>query len=262
VRQGGEFACACRLSGCVGVIGVIGGSGWESFPDIAGWQSVSPETPYGQLAEPIKTATWQNQSFAFLSRHGAGHALAPHEINYQANIWALKSLGVQSVLSINAVGGIAGHMAPESLVAPDQLIDYTWGRAHSFWQRNRQHVDFTEPFAGPLRARLLAAAGALNVSMIDGGTYGCTQGPRLETAAEIRRMARDGCDLVGMTAMPEAALARELELDYASVCIVVNWAAGLSSDAITLEAIYQILANRQRDIQALLGQVLCAGELN
>jgi len=169
----------------------------------------------------------------FLARHGAPHTLAPHAVNYRANVWALREAGVREIIAINAVGGIGDAYPPGRLVIPDQLIDYTWGREHSYCGgagRALQHVDFTTPYSASLRRRLLQAAPHVGLEVADGGVYGVTQGPRLETAAEIGRMARDGCDIVGMTGMPEAALARELELDYACCAVVVNRAAGRGED--------------------------------
>lgn len=241
------------------MLAVIGGSGWESFAGLNQLALEPVATPYGDLSEPIVRAEVDGVPILFLSRHGAGHSLAPHQINYRANIWALKHLGATRVLAINAVGGIGQQFGPGVLALPDQLIDYTWGRQHTFWQDEMLHVDFSEPFGGPFRQRVIEAAQQVGVKLVASGTYGCTQGPRLETAAEIQRLARDGCDLVGMTAMPEAGLARELSLAYVSVCIVVNWAAGVSDEEITMEAIYRILDDSQKPLQALLAQVSKAG---
>jgi len=180
----------------------------------------------------------------FLARHGEGHALPPHRVNYRANLWRLKELGATRVLAVNTVGGITDAFGPRVLALPDQLIDYTWGRTSSFWDGEGGevlHVDFGDPYSPALRADVRAAAMRAGVALHDGGCYGATQGPRLETRAEIARMRRDGCDLVGMTGMPEAGLARELGLDYACLAIVANWAAGCGNDAeITLP---EVLAN-------------------
>jgi 5'-methylthioinosine phosphorylase len=176
----------------------------------------------------------------WLARHGEPHSIAPHRIDYRANLAALQTCGATQLLALNTVGGIADEAAAGSLWLPDQLIDYTSGRAASYHDGERlalAHLEFAEPYDGPLRALVRAAAAACGVALRDGGTYGCTQGPRLETVAEIRRLRRDGCDLVGMTGMPEAALARELGLPYASVCMVVNRAAGLSAEPIRMEDI-------------------------
>jgi 5'-methylthioadenosine phosphorylase len=176
----------------------------------------------------------------FLARHGYGHTIAPHEINYRANIWALQALKVTGVIAVATVGGIRAEYGPGSLVVPDQIIDYTYSRKSTFFEGSDlpvTHIDFTQPYAAAMRRRLLRGAAACGETTFDGGVYACTQGPRLETAAEIERLARDGADLVGMTGMPEAALAREAELDYAALAVVVNHAAGRgdSQDAIKLE---------------------------
>ncbi|BFM11479.1 S-methyl-5'-thioinosine phosphorylase [Simiduia litorea] len=237
------------------MLAVIGGSGWESWSTFQVASEVPLETPYGATSSSIQLGTVNTKPIAFLSRHGAAHSVAPHQINYRANIWALKNVGVNRVLAINAVGGIHAAMGPEALILPDQVIDYTWGREHSFWSDQVMHVDFSNPFDGALRRQLLALSERQRLGLIDFGVYGCTQGPRLESAAEIRRLKRDGCDLVGMTAMPEASLARELSLDYASLCISVNWAAGLSDKAITMDAIFAILNETRPIIQQIIEEL-------
>lgn len=176
-----------------------------------------------------------------MARHGepGAPAIAPHVVNYRANVWAFRELGVDHLLGINTVGGISHHAACGSLVLPDQLIDYSWGREHTYCGRTEfplQHVEFTMPFSAPLREQLSSAAHRAGISLRSVGTYGVTQGPRLETAAEIDRMERDGCDLVGMTAMPEAGLARELGISYAICCVVVNQAAGRSPSGVGIHA--------------------------
>lgn len=233
------------------MLGVIGGSGWGELAGFRLQAQSTLETPYGDLAAAVQLGYIDGVEVAFLPRHGQGHSLSPHQVNYRANIWALVQQGVTHLLAINAVGGIGSQMVPGALVVPDQLIDYSYGRAHSFNEPGKpvQHIEFAQPFAGELRSALCALT---KPSLVLGATYGCTQGPRLETEAEVRRLQRDGCDLVGMTAMPEAALARELGLDYASLCIVVNWAAGLASAPISLEEIYQILAQTQPQVLALI----------
>ena len=182
----------------------------------------------------------------FLARHGYGHTIVPHEVNYRANVWALRQEGVDSIVSVASVGGIRNDIWPGTLVLPHQIIDYTWGRASTFFEGPGQpvnHIDFTEPYSRALRERILKAAGALGERLMDGGVYAATQGPRLETAAEITRLERDGADLVGMTGMPEAALARELGLEYAAIAVVANYAAGRgdSERAIALDKIQLIL---------------------
>jgi 5'-methylthioadenosine phosphorylase/5'-methylthioinosine phosphorylase len=200
----------------------------------------------------------------FLARHGppAAPAIPPHRVNYRANLWALREAGVEHVLAINAVGGIAPAAGPGRLVLPDQLIDYTWGREHTYTGDSRfplQHVEFTAPFSPALRERLLAAARAAGLDVMPAATYGVTQGPRLETAAEIDRLERDGCHVVGMTAMPEAGLARELDLSYAMCCVVVNRAAGRVPAGSTIHAqIAASLAEGMADTGALISALLAA----
>jgi 5'-methylthioinosine phosphorylase len=181
----------------------------------------------------------------FLARHGDAHTIAPHQINYRANLWALKDQGVSEVVSVASAGGIRADLGPGKIVIPDQIIDYTWGRVSTFFENGAPvtHVDFTEPYAALLRARLLAAAVACGEEVVDGAVYAATQGPRLESAAEIDRLERDGADIVGMTGMPEAALAREIGLDYAAIAVVVNHAAGRGASAggISLQRIEEVL---------------------
>jgi len=199
---------------------------------------------------------------AFLARHGESHTLPPHRVNYRANLWALHSLGARRVVGVNAVGGIRVDMGPRVIVVPDQLIDYTHGRLTSYCDADGaevKHIDFSAPYTESLRQSLLAAARAAGIAVIDGGCYGATQGPRLETRAEIARMKRDGCDLVGMTGMPEAALARELELDYACLALVANFAAGCGDEAeISIEEIFAHLAAATAAVPPLIAAVLQA----
>jgi 5'-methylthioadenosine phosphorylase len=199
----------------------------------------------------------------FLTRHGDGHVHAPHEINYRANLWALRTVKVQDVLSIATAGGIRADLAPGTLVIPDQIIDYTWGRASTFGlpgKRGVTHIDFTHPYCEAMRRRLLEAAGAANESVVAGGTYAATQGPRLETAAEIDRLERDGADMVGMTGMPEAALAREIGLCYATLAVVVNHAAGrgTSAEGIRVEDLEPVTQRAMMRVHRILDQLVRA----
>lgn len=236
-------------------LAVIGGSGFYEFSDLEGAKVLELETPYDVQKVLVTLGRIKGVPIAFMARHGQDHRIPPHLINYRANLWALKSLGADSVLSLNAVGGIAPAMGPGTLVIPDQIIDYTYGRAHTYVETLSDalnHVDFTEPFSQKLRSVLLNSAHALGVKVVTPAVYGCTQGPRLESAAEVRRCHKDGCDVLGMTAMPEAALARELDIQYASLCTVVNWAAGLTGSPITLVDIHQILTQMRPSLRALL----------
>ncbi len=225
-------------------LAIIGGTGVYRLASLQDVQAVQGDTPYGPPSGPVRVGTLAGRRVAFLARHGEGHSLPPHRVNYRANLWQLKSIGAQRVLAINTVGGITERFGPRVLALPDQLIDYTWGRTASFWDGEGGevlHVDFGDPYTPSLRDAVRDAAARASVTLVDGGCYGATQGPRLETRAEIARMRRDGCDLVGMTGMPEAGLARELGLDYACLAVVANWAAGCGDDAeITLA---DVLAN-------------------
>lgn len=216
------------------MLGIIGGSGLEQ---ISGLEIVSQRivaTPYGEPSAPLTVGRLSGQEFIFLPRHGTDHSIAPHRINYRANLWALHAHGVRDVVAVSTVGGISPEMTAGILLVPDQIIDYTSGRESTFFDGTAQpltHVDFTLPFCQKIRQRLLQACASAGESVFDGGTYGATQGPRLETAAEINRMERDGAHIVGMTGMPEAVLARELGLCYAMLAAVVNPAAGRGSNA-------------------------------
>ena len=210
---------------------VIGGTHTTHLPLLEHERAEHVSTPYGEPSAAITIGSIGGRKFAFLPRHGNPHMLPPHRINSRANIWALRSLGVSAVVAIGTSGGMADAFGPGTIVCPDQIIDYTHGREHTFSDGSTGepvvHVDFTHPFTAALRARLLAAAKDAAVPVFDGGCYACFGGPRLETAAEIRKLARDGCDLVGQTLMPEAGLAREAGLDYAALCPIVNHAAGM-----------------------------------
>lgn len=221
------------------VLAVVGGTGLYRLAGLDDVQTLTPDTRFGAASGPVRVGTLAGQRVAFLARHGEGHSVPPHRINYRANLAALQAVGATRVLALNTVGGIGDAFGPRVLACPDQIIDYTWGRIGTICEEPGSeviHVDFGDPYTPALRTQLLGAARAAGVAMVDGGCYGATQGPRLETRAEIARMRRDGCDLVGMTGMPEAALAREMGLAYACVAIVANWAAGCGDDTpITLQ---------------------------
>ena len=225
-------------------LAVIGGTGLYRLAALEDAGVMSGTTVYGEPSGPVRTGTIAGKRVAFLARHGEGHSLPPHQVNYRANLRRLKDLGARKVLAINAVGGITERYGPRAIGCPDQLIDYTWGRISTICEEPGSdvlHVDFTDPYSENLRREILAAAKKISLPMIDGGCYGATQGPRLETRAEIARMRRDGCDLVGMTGMPEAGLAREMGLDYACLALVANWAAGCGdAGEITMD---EVLAN-------------------
>jgi 5'-methylthioinosine phosphorylase len=225
-------------------IAIIGGTGLNRLAEAT--EVVGGiDTPYGRASAPVTQGRIGAHEILFLARHGQPHVVAPHEVNYRANVWLLKQSGAEAIVTGNAVGAIAPELEPGDLVLPHQLIDYTWGRHSSFSDAEQLlHVDFTDPYTPILRDRLSAAAARLDLdcSLATAGVYACTQGPRLETAAEIDRLERDGCTIVGMTAMPEAVLARELELPYAAVCLAVNKAAGRGQGPITEAEIAAVMA--------------------
>jgi 5'-methylthioinosine phosphorylase len=245
-------------------LGIIGGSGAAAF--LSAGQPVTLATgPWGPTSGPVRRITFGGNEILLMSRHGepGPRAIPPHMVNYRANVWAFRELGVDHLLGINTVGGISSSAACGSLVLPDQLIDYSWGREHTYTGTADfplQHVEFTTPFCTRLRDLLGSAARRAGIDLRLGGIYGVTQGPRLETAAEIDRMERDGCDLVGMTAMPEAGLARELDLSYAICCVVVNQAAGRAPPGVAIHG--EIAANLQAGLnqaERLVQAFLAAG---
>ena len=238
------------------VIGVIAGSGFYQFPELGSQNIQTFESSYGEDVTFLN-GKLDDVDVIFLPRHGFKHSLAPHLINYRANIDALSRLGVKKVISVNTVGGLSDNMSPGIFVIPDQIIDYTCGRGHTFFEVGEvEHVDFTFPFCPSLRKKIGLAFDADNCPVIMGATYGCTQGPRLETAAEIKRMQRDGCDVVGMTMMPEASLAREKNLDYASICLCVNWAAGISNSVIDVKEMMSITQNSIHKIREIIHRLV------
>lgn len=238
------------------MLGIIGGSGLSKLGNMEVTKRKVARTPYGEPSGALTFGRIGGAEVVFLARHGYGHTIAPHEVNYRANLWALKDAGVLEVISVASVGAIADH-APGTLVVPHQVIDYTWGRASTYFQGHGtpvNHIDFTEPYSRAVRSRILAAAKECGEQVVDGGVYAATQGPRLETAAEIERLARDGATLVGMTGMPEAALAREISLEYATIAVVANWAAGRgdSQRAVPLDKIGAILEEAMGRVRRLI----------
>jgi len=228
------------------MLAVIGGSGLTKLSSLDVTRREVVRTPYGEPSGALTFGRIGCQEIVFLARHGYGHTIPPHRVNYRANIWALsQAAGADRIVSVASVGGIRADLAPGMVVVPHQIVDYTWGRDVTFHEGGGQvvHIDFTEPYDSSLRQQLLAAAGRAAEPVTDGAVYAVTQGPRLETAAEINRYERDGADVVGMTAMPEASLARELGIAYASVCLVANWAAGRGDSArqIRFESIEEVL---------------------
>ncbi len=216
------------------MLGIIGGSGLTQLANLEITRRQVVRTPYGDPSGPLSFGHIKDHDVIFLARHGYGHTLAPHEINYRANMWALHDQGVTNVLSVASVGGIPESYKPGTLVIPDQIIDYTYGRKASYFEGTDApvtHIDFTEPYCEKMRRLCMQAADLAGETYFDSGVYATTQGPRLETKAEVNRLERDGATMVGMTGMPEAALAKELGLCYAAIGVVVNYAAGRGSSA-------------------------------
>lgn len=240
-------------------LAIIGGTGLDSLGILDVHKREVVDTPYGSPSGAITRGTLFNREILFLPRHGYSHSYPPHKINYRANLWALRELGAENILAIAAVGGITKDMSPARLVVPDQVIDYTWGRPGTFFDGDNDkvvHIDFTQPYCEELRQQVIRAATFASVEVVDSGTYGAVQGPRLESVAEISRMEKDGCDIVGMTGMPEAGLAREIDLCYATCAIVANWAAGKGGKTITMEEINRNLETGLSSLVNLLKSLL------
>ena len=243
------------------MIAIIGGSGLTQLANLAITARQIVRTPYGEPSGPLTFGQIGSQPVVFLARHGYGHTLAPHEINYRANVWALHAKGVKRIVAVCTVGGIDAKLAPGSLAIPNQIIDYTWGRPSTYFEGAEQpvtHIDFTYPFCEETRAMALAAAADVGVPLADGGTYAAVQGPRLETKAEIDRLERDGATMVGMTVMPEAALARELQMSYAAIAVCVNAAAGRgeSLKRVSLDDIVRIIDEAMGKVRLVAGRMV------
>ena len=239
------------------MLAIIGGSGLTQLSNLEVSRRQVVRTPYGETSGALTFGKIAGHEVVFLARHGYGHTIPPHQVNYRANVWALHAQGVQNLLAIAAVGGIRHDLAPGALVVPDQIIDYTHGRAGTFFtltDRGVHHIDFTLPYCQTLRAACLKAAQHAGEKVLDGGVYAATQGPRLESAAEINRLERDGADMVGMTGMPEAALAREIGLCYATIAVVVNYAAGRGSSrqGIDMHALTAVLEQAMGRVRLIL----------
>jgi len=228
------------------MLAIIGGSGLTQLASLGVTHRKAVRTPYGEPSGALTFGRLRDREVIFLARHGYGHTIPPHEVNYRANVWALREGGATEIVSVASVGGIRADLGPGTLVVPHQIIDYTWGRRSTFFEGGDvpvTHVDFTRPYAEPVRQKILVAARACGEAVLEGAVYAATQGPRLETSAEIDRLERDGAEVVGMTGMPEAALAREIDLAYATIAVVVNHAAGRgeSVSGIRFEGIEQML---------------------
>lgn len=248
------------------MLAIIGGSGLTELSNLDISHQKVVRTPYGEPSGALTFGRIGNQEVVFLARHGFGHTIPPHRVNYRANIWALvRGVGATRIISVASVGGIRADLQPGTLLVPDQLIDYTWGRSTSFYEDQDApvvHIDFTHPYDDDTRRKLLAAAGRAGVVIQQGGTYAASQGPRLETAAEINRLERDGADMVGMTGMPEAVLAREAEIPYAAICVVANWAAGRgdSTKAIAFDQLETVLTDSMVRVRRVIEHLCLSGE--
>lgn len=243
-------------------LAVIGGTGLTALANLEITRREVVHTPWGEPSGALTHGEIAGCHVVFLARHGYTHRIPPHQVNYRANIWALRHIGVKRVLAVNAVGGIREDMEPGMLAVPDQLLDYTWGRAHTFFEgemREVVHTDFTWPYDAELRGQLIEAARACEVPVAPGGVYAATQGPRLETAAEIDRLERDGAHMVGMTGMPEAILAREMDLRYASCAAVANRAAGRGEGEISMARIEEALKTAIDRVRVTLDALLTRG---
>ncbi len=241
-------------------LAIIGGTGLTSLNGLEITQRQKVQTPFGDLSGSLTHGLFQDREVVFLARHGYKSNIPPHKVNYRANIWALHHVGVESVIAVNAVGSIRADLEPGRVVVPDQIIDYTWCRRHTFFDGDDLHrvvhIDFTEPYCPGLRKLLVIAGRESGKEVASRATYGATQGPRLETAVEVDRLERDGCDIVGMTGMPEASLARELGLCYASCAVVANAAAGRGEGEISMEEIEANLTRGMERVRGLLEKVI------
>jgi 5'-methylthioadenosine phosphorylase len=235
------------------IIGVIGGSGLYDIPGLEITDSAKLSSPYGEPSDVYRIGRLSGKEVAFLPRHGSMHHIQPHKINYRANIWGFRELGVKKIISVGASGGISGRMKPGLITLPDQIIDMTSGRPSTFYDEEEViHVDFTEPFCRDLRNYLIRAAEQSKVGVGESGLYVCVNGPRLETAAEIKTFSLWGADMVGMTAMPEASLARELEICFAGISVITNYAAGITNRRLTTTEVVETMQAASEEIKLLL----------
>ena len=243
------------------MLAIIGGSGLTRLSTLAVARREVVRTPYGEPSSALVFGQIAGRDVVFLARHGHGHTIPPHRVNYRANLWALQKSGVASILAVASVGAISDEYAMGDLVLPHQLIDYTSGRENTFFDggdREVVHVDFTHPYTAQLREQCLAAARNAGIRLHSSGVYAAVSGPRLETAAEIDRLGRDGATMVGMTGMPETVLSREIGVAYAAIAVVVNDAAGRgeSALAVSMESIVGVLEKAMEKVRALIDQVV------
>ncbi len=239
------------------MLAVIGGSGVYGLDGLEVGRRGRADTKYGRTSGELVEGELAGKPVAFIARHGEDHSVAPHLVNYRANVEALRLAGATRVLAVCTVGSIDAALLPGTFAVPDQIVDYTWGRDHTFHEAGDPipHVDFTDPYTPAWRAEILEALRSTGIEFADGATYAAVQGPRFESAAEIRRFRNDGCSIIGMTGMPEAALAREAGLDYAAICPVANLAAGLSEVELTAEEVFAAVSPMLEPIEALIAAV-------
>jgi 5'-deoxy-5'-methylthioadenosine phosphorylase len=247
------------------MLAIIGGTGLSQLSNLDVSHREVLRTPYGEPSGAVTFGLIFGRPVSFLARHGYGHTIPPHEVNYRANIWALAERGAVAIISVASVGSIRADLKPGDLVIPHQIIDYTWGRKSTYHEGpgcTLTHIDFTEPYDRALRERLIAAAASAKIALGQSAVYAATQGPRLETAAEIDRFERDGADIVGMTGMPEAALAREMGIPYAAISVVANYAAGRadSLEGISFEAIQGVLSESMGLVRTLIETMVVNGD--
>ena len=240
-------------------LAIIGGTGLTSIQDLNITKKEVVQSPFGAPSGILQTGELFGNEVLFLPRHGPSHTIPPHKVNYRANLWVLKQAGVDTIIAVNAVGGIDSSYEDGQLVIPDQIIDYTTSRTNTFFEEGLKevvHIDFTEPYCQSLRDKIIKSCQSLSVKSINKATYAATEGPRLETAQEVNRLERDGNDIIGMTGMPEAALARELDICYACIAVVANQAAGRSDKEITMEMISQNLNIGIDTVRKVLAEVI------
>ncbi|NOX21441.1 MAG: S-methyl-5'-thioadenosine phosphorylase [Nitrospirae bacterium] len=241
------------------MIGLIGGSGLYEIKGLRSIEEVEVKTPYGSPSDRIKIAEIDDIKIAFLPRHSHKHNIPPHRVNYRANLWAFKELGVERIIAVNAVGGINSTYRPGDIVIPDQILDFSRSRASTFYDNEDVvHVDFTYPFCPEMRNTISDETLLQQYKLKINGTYVCTEGPRLETAAEIRFFATAGGDMVGMTGMPEAILARELELCYLMIAVITNYAAGISKEKLTTTEVLETMKGTTEKVKDLIVQAIQA----
>lgn len=239
------------------MFGIIGGTGLTKLENLEIVKRQIVRTPYGDASQPLIFGNLAGKEVVFLARHGVGHSIPPHAINYRANIWALHSVGVDHLLAVATVGSIQEALSPGEIVLPHQMIDYTYGRENTYYdgiERPVMHIDFTQPYSEKIRKTCINAANNMQQTIHQAGVYACVQGPRLETAAEINRYEQDGATVIGMTGMPEAALARELNMHYAALCPIANHAAGRgeSAESIQYDKMMERLSVTMQTVRSLI----------